>query len=376
MASSAKGDVRWVRQADVLVTANMRSMAQQHMKTHIIRMLCTWDTAPTVVFGGSIRRAILSEYTIQKDKELLHRLSDGTYSQYVLSNDHFIPLDTDLDVYIQARPDQTQSCVQSLMDHMTTHLRGYNVCLRTREDGYPCARLRISTFPHPLAPVIHVDLDVVVEGTKCGLYPDFTPNQLCVSTSALTVGELSLFRHDRAGDPWWSSNYDVERCLEFTRPYNRSILGGSMNLDRQIVEVIKAQIQNKVGHVLLYSFRRWSCVQQRTGQPFDLKTYTQYVAKIVGYRLLKLLSDGFEIVGFKPHVVDLNFVCEEQGFATPIESLQIESTSDRTTLLRGNDPDDDDDDCSSSCEENPEAVSSYYWCVGCSAWHSLVDFVL
>jgi len=70
---------------------------------------------------------------------------------------------------------------------------------------------------------------------------------------------------------------------------------------------------------------------------------------------------------------DLNFVCAEQGFATPIESLQIESTSDRKTLPRGN-----DDDCSSSArEENPEAaVSSYYWCVGCSAWHSLVDFVL
>ena len=103
---------RWLRKKDIRFTKSMLMLAESKMRNQAIRALNGWEGASTFVFGGSIRKTILSESTIERDVELQTRLAQDNYQEMNLSDDHFLPLCTDLDVYITDPKDvhDTGSC--------------------------------------------------------------------------------------------------------------------------------------------------------------------------------------------------------------------------------------------------------------------------
>ena len=65
--------LHWIRKSDYVYTTSMLSLAQSKMRNTIIRLLGNWDGdcgASTFVFGGSVRKAIVSEFAIQNNAEL------------------------------------------------------------------------------------------------------------------------------------------------------------------------------------------------------------------------------------------------------------------------------------------------------------------
>jgi hypothetical protein len=62
-------DIRWLRATDIKFSTSMIMLAQSKMRNQAIHALSKWDGASTCVFGGSIRRTILSEHTIKNDED-------------------------------------------------------------------------------------------------------------------------------------------------------------------------------------------------------------------------------------------------------------------------------------------------------------------
>ena len=309
---------------DLNFSKSVRLLAESKMRNQAIKALSRWDGASTCVFGGSIRRTILSENSIQEDQELLDRLDQDSYQEYNLSPDHFLPLGTDLDVYI-TNPRNVDTCLQDLTVHMEQAMKGYGLVLRVPNERYACTRMWIRTHHHPIAPVIQIQLDLVMEGVRC-FFPDFSCNQLCVSTTkTVSLGRLSMF-HPRGMVPWWESCLFVEEYLP-PRRSSSSLLGGTNDQMRRSTKWIRARIRDKSGSVLVFSYRRWVQERRRLEQRIGPETYSAYVETIVSMRLMKLLADGFTVDGFHPIITpDLEFRCREAGQTTSISAVQIGSS--------------------------------------------------
>jgi hypothetical protein len=408
--------VQWIEMSDVVFSNSMLMRAESQMRNRVIGALSDWGGASTYVFGGSVRRSILSDHTIEYNKELQSRLADGSYHEYKLSPDHFLPLGTDLDVYI-TNPKNAHSCIQDLQVYMQKVLIGCKVVSCPADAFYVCSRMLVKTLPHPIAPIIRIKLDLVLEGIQC-LFPDFSCNQVCVSTSTSSLGMFAPL----GMDPWWTAKDTLEKCLQNSPcvPYTGSILGGKMDTTRRAIKGIKAQIAEKTGYVLLFSYRRWAQERRRMKRRTHLKNYSTYVQQIVSMRLPKLLADGFSIRGFHPKITDEGeFCCPEGGNATWIPKVQIGSSNVSPDVMprpvapevhtgrgrgqgkgrgggrgqgkgRGhghgeykhrdsdNDSDSDSDcDCDDDSDgEGDEDVMAYYWCDGCLEWHDIVTFLL
>jgi hypothetical protein len=180
---------------------------------------------------------------------------------------------------------------------------------------------------------------------------------------------MSVFQPNEIPCPWWRRSDVAERCLglAFPKIITKSILGGSVDIARTVTDAIKHQVQQKVAHILLYSFREWVDETRRcTGKSADvsLKAYTAYVDVIVRHRLLKLHIDGFQLFGMCPQINSASYVCAD-GHYTEIASAKI---CTRSTV------NDDDEEYNDEDEEDvvDDVVHPYFWCAGCVKLHVLV----
>lgn len=361
-------NLQWVCKMDAPFTTSLLMLAQAKMRKNTLDALSTWTGGTTCVFGGSVRKAILSEFTIQNNKELQYRLADGTFRECVLSPDHFTPLDTDLDIYITEPVNRATTCLQGLQTHLQHVLHDYVVVLVPHDATG--TRLWIKTHPHPIAQTIKIQLDLVLNGTS-SLFPDFACNQLCLLTTATSV--LDVFNPSNMFPPWWTSVPVMQKCLSSSfAPFSLSILGGAQDTRRRTIDTIKDQIQKKMTHVLVFSFSRWAWERHRLHQRVDRTTYSAYVGRIVCTRLLKVLNDGFHVEGFQPQITaEQTFVCKG-GHSTQICSVQIQSTAHPEVVLR---PGELGEEGGEDVEDGKH-VKPYYWCVGCSLWHEIMEILV
>jgi hypothetical protein len=404
--------IQWTRKSDIKISPGMLMSGESWLRNRIVRVLSGWDGASTCVFGGSIRRTILSEHTIDNNEELQSRLADDSYHDLDLSSDHFLPLGTDLDVYI-SHPKNVQTCIDDLRTYLQRAMVGCTIL--SYRASYACTRVLVKTLPHGIGPHIQIKLDLVMDGER-SLFPDFSCNQLCVSTSTLALSVFSPLGMDK----WWESNQILEECVGTPfGGYSSSILGGKHDKMRRALECIERQIVHKVGNVLLFSYRRWTQERLRMRRRRDNKSYSAYVETIVNMLLLKLLKDGFTVNGFHPTITsDYEFCCQQSGYKTPISLVQICSSYIPPVVMPGaitghwkgrgqgkgcgrghgrfcSDCDSDtesdnkyeykteeeykdeykDQDKDEDAEQDDD-IRPYYWCIGCSEWHEIVTFLL
>jgi len=392
--------VQWMTKADRCrtPTPSEEMSAESQMRNEALSALLSWEGATTSVFGGSIRKQLLSEYTIQHNDGLHEHLDRGTYHNYQLSADHFPSLHTDLDVYI-TNPVDADTCLQDLCVHMKHVMSEYVVVLRNTSENYACTRLWIDTHRHPLAPRVRIQLDLVIAGAG-SLFPDFSSNQLCVSTSRVSYGEMSMF--SPPGMPhWWTCGDVAERCLLpypsaacswSNRTLTRSILGGAHDRRCYTINAIKDQIHNKYTHVLVFSFFRWAQERQRMHQQADVRVYSSYVSAIVRIRLVKLLGEGYTVGGFlhRFNGDGKHIECREGEHKTDLRSVVIRSTgqpayrlpppqADEVSLpgrYSEEDTSDDEDGDSDIGSEDATQPIPLYWCHGCRVWHELLEVLL
>jgi hypothetical protein len=285
-------------------------------------------------------------------------LDDNTYLDYALTPDHFLPPGTDLDIYI-TEPVHPQTCLQDLHSYLRDALPGYSIVARPTQ--YACTRLWISTAPHPIAPVVRIQLDLVMAGERT-MFPDFTSNTGSVDTK---TGALSVLCPPGM-DPWWDSLRHQCLCLSLPPHVPASILAGSRDLLRRATDGIKAQIQAKKSHVLLFSFARWSAERARLQEPRSRRAYSAYVSSIVSGRLPKLLAAGFVVDGFRPGLSAVgDFDCGEH--TTDIRHVRIGSSATPGSMVLQEEEEE---------EQDEDEVKPYYWCGGCEEWHEIAQFLL
>jgi hypothetical protein len=404
--------VYWFRTKDLTVSKSAIMLAQSRMRNEALQVLSTFGGATTSVFGGSVCKTILSEYAIGQNDELQQRLQlrDHSYHDLPLTQDHFPPIDMDLDVYI-ADPKNVSTCISDLQTHLQDNLPDYMIVLRPPDENYACVRIWIDTRHHPLiSNVVRIQLDIVMDGTHA-LFPDFTCSQLRVHTSGSLRGEMSLF-HPPGMTQWWTSTHR-ERMLSLNPRSSQalSLLGGSRDMHRSAIEAIIAQIQRKLCHALIFSFRRWSNERKRKNQSSTRNAYSVYVGVIVRLRLQKLLHAGFKVEGFLPSVAaGGQFVCTQGDCPTPLRSVLISSsafpeamsppgkglrfrddtdtdhdTDHKTDHDTDHDTDQDTDhdtdqdtdhDTDTDTDTVEDPVKPYYWCDGCALWHEVVALLL
>jgi hypothetical protein len=392
--------LRWLRTPDVRYTESMTRLGQSRLRDRCLQMLSTWEDAETIVFGGSVRQCIVSEYTIRHNEELQRRLCDGSYGQLELSQDHFPALGMDLDVYIP-RPANVEVCLQSLLLHMSMNLEEYTIKVRACNERYACTRVWVRSNAHPVAPMICVQLDLVFGGQSF-VIPDYTSNQLGVTTNA---GQLSVFTAPDTESPWWKSSRITEGYLHIPHPdRTSSLLAGSQDMLRRTTDWIKEQIEQKSTHLLLFSYSLWAQARLRSGLRPGRKNYTDYVVPLVTQRLAKLIRAGFEVQGFHPSIgmsQGGTFVCDEGGYSTLLKDVKIGSVTlaeapmlaPPTPAPRGGKGDNRNrsgvgrgkgiyavqpvtSDEGNLHDEEMGDVIPWYWCLGCRTWHEVAEFLL
>ena len=388
--------VKWCRNERHQSDTNSLSKAEFTMRNKIVTCLSGWREAQLFAFGGTPRRSILSQHLIDTNPVLIAKLDAGEDPGDVrLPKDTFVPPGTDLDIYMSSKPDSVVVHLDSIVAWLKKKLSMYDISLRASTPHYTCHRVWVRTHPHPLAPVIRVQLDIVTgEGT---LFPDFTCNQLGVN---LRTGELSVFCPTMMVNPWCAYRYDLERIMQLPEEKHvESILGGAHDLRARAVVAIKEDIKKKIARVLLFSFKRWFENRACANEVATMDYYLTYVDTIVKHRLCKLLEDGFVITGFKSPIIDNSFVCTESGHLTPIRTMQIRCALESGDLVgvsrdvheakggtdennpgfsedEDTDKDEDKDENRDTDEDDDEDTKPVFWCKGCGLYHDLVEWVL
>ena len=359
--------VHWISDARGRFSNNVISKGIHTMREHIIRTIRKVELGgpDVVLFGGLVRRSILSSSLIKKyigDKlnETEYKKKDRTVKwaeieSFELPVDTFVSVDADVDIYIDKVQDRNdENIVTNLVESIKNE--SYDVGIVDGFENYGgCTRVKVRTHNHPLAPRLNVNLDIVTRNSSKGpVFPDFTCNQLAVTME----GELQLFKvSSMPYIIWW----EVPHIDKFV-PIENDTTGYSFaagELDKKffIIRNLRAQVERKEGHVLMYKFTAWSECRSDNNVSSSRSEYLKYVLKLVCYRLPKLLFDDWKIFGFACELVHEGLRCKKN---------HITSFGDLQFGFEG-------DDVVEFADENNELTDEpSFYCTGCDRWHDIV----
>jgi glutaredoxin-related protein len=275
------------------------------------------DSPTLLIFGGLVRRSVVSNHMIQNNQELQRQLqatrgfhSGENLSKIDLSRGTLIPWSTDIDVTVKnCHHIKMDDFMQTVSYFFKDELHDLEISVRKPHGEYNCHTLFASTHSHPLAPKIKVSMDVVFDNRS--YFPDFTSNQLCINVLSWQCSVMSCGSpYSRISKPWWWTIEQIYTSMQLGEPPLRQpILTGGCDVASQATALIQEQVKNMTSFVLLYSFARWRRLRQECGEDASVQEYTNYVYKIVEFRLPKLLHDGFTVHGFEPNVDSCGLEC-------------------------------------------------------------------
>ena len=264
-------------------------------------------------------------------------------------------MSTDVDIYIDEVKEQND---ENIVSTMVEGIKNASYDVET-VDGFEnyggCTRLNVRTHNHPLAPRLHVHLDIVTRNSSNGpVFPDFTCNQLSINTK----GELQLF--DVSSMPrtlWWK----VQHSDTFVKSAHNDD-SYSWDCFREIddhffmIRDLRAQVERKEGHVLMYKFTSWSECRNDNNVSSTRSEYLKYVSKLVCYRLPKLLDENWNVLGFTCDLVPNGFRCKKKHI-TMFREMEFGFEGDMVEHAD---------------EPRELADSPSFYCFGCETWHDVV----
>jgi hypothetical protein len=404
MSSTSK----WVSRISKSLDVDEISKATAGIRRLILATLATWrdddeeeefvsPEADIYAFGGIVRRELIAKNVMANNELLQEKLQDFNQDDskfdfdadgMALHKDTFVPSATDIDLHMDCEKQDKTNLLQKMFGYLKRRLPEFKISLNEQNAVYCYDRIVVSTYKHPMAHVLSVQLDIVL-GHDTILFPDFTTNQLSVN---LRTGELNLF--EASGQmKWWTNCNALHDVFELDgfRSFG-SLLSGGRDLKITAKTAILADINDKVSRVLLLSFKSWKKQSLKLKEHVSVQAYLAYVYRIIQYRQSKLTDDGFVLKNFQQELMNGGFVCDQDGFIQKIDDDIIlmtvvdcydgrimEHLGDGKFLeIDGVNEDggDDDQDVQYGQEFNDGDIRTVYACNGCNGFHDIVQRLL
>lgn len=343
-----KESTHWISDIKSKFSDNVISKATHLMRNKLTDIVMQLDLhgPKAVLFGGLVRRSILSSSLIKKhlgdklDSEEDRHVQWAAIESVKVPIDTFVDLKADIDIYIDTHD---TNIVGALVESIKE--ASYDVRIVNKVHNYGgCTRLNVRTHAHPLAPHICVQVDVVTPYSSEGpMFPDFTCNQLAVSTE----GELQIFKtSSMPSNLWWNVQHYDKFVSSENKTTGSSFAAGELDERFSVIEDIRAQVKRKEGHVLMYKFLAWSECRAENNVSSSRSDYLKYVSKIVCYRLPRLMVGDWKLLGFACELAPDGLRCKENKI-TGFRDMRFGFEYDVT--------------------DEPS-----YYCVGCEKWHDIV----
>ena len=348
--------VHWISDKKRHFSDDEISKAVHIMREHVIEaiMQVNLGDPDAVLFGGTVRRAVRSAYLIEK--HLGDKLSEEIFSEedhrdkweaigsVKLPLDTFVDSKADVDIYIDEVKEQDDSKIVSALVESIKEA-SYDVMIVEKGRNYGgCTRLKVRTHAHPLAPRIHLQVDIVTRhSSEDPVLPDFTCNQLAVSKK----GELQIFNaSSMPRNLWWKVRQFDKFVSSEKNTTGSSFAAGERDEKFSVIGLLLEQVKRQEGHILMYKYAAWSECRADNNVTSSRSEYLKYVSKLVCYRLPKLMVGDWKLLGFSCELAPNGLRCKENHI-TGFNEMQFGF-------------------------ENDVANEPSYYCVGCEKWHDIV----
>lgn len=315
--------LRWCSDSKMLASEEKLSKGASSMRNQILDVLQNWRfyDAKLYAFGGIVWKSILSQHLIETNAELVYALENFQDVDMDLPAGTFMHRTTDIDIFVKCEISDVDDLFNAIVIFLRTNLAHLEVHQEhLHNNDYSRHRILVNTWYHPLAEKLTIAIDFVFSSDYSYFFPDLSSNQLCID---LKNGELNLFEPNQNSNSWFSSEYDLS--LIFNVPVAkpvRSILSGRNNTKSIALAAIKDDILKFVSRILIYSFKTWHALQQKSNDLSSVGRYLAYAKKIVSHRAVKLLNNNVNVLGFRYKIFENNFICEK-GFMTPLENIEL-----------------------------------------------------